>query len=82
AIPAAAKALVLNITAVSPSTAGYLTAYPDGLGQPPRASDVNFIPGQIVPNLTVVLLSSAGAFDVFNASGTVDVIADVQGWYQ
>ncbi len=81
-IPANAQALVVNLTAVSPSDPGYVTAYPDGLATAPTAADLNFVPGEVVPNLSVVQLSAAGALDVFNYAGTVDLVADAQGWYQ
>jgi hypothetical protein len=34
-----------------------------------------------VPNLVVVKLGSGGAVQVFNASGSTDVVVDVMGFY-
>jgi hypothetical protein len=80
-VPAAARAVVLNLTVTNTSAASYLTAWPD---QSPRplASDLNWTVGQTVPSLAVVELSSAGKIDLYNAAGTADVIIDVAGWYQ
>ena len=47
----------------------------------PLASNVNFSPGQTVPNRVVVPLSASGAMDVANAQGATDVIVDVTGYY-
>ncbi|MFI6264330.1 hypothetical protein [Micromonospora sp. NPDC051006] len=47
------KALVLNITAVSPVKAGFLTAW-SGQGTKPVASTVNYGAGKVVPNLAYV----------------------------
>jgi subtilisin family serine protease len=80
-VPASgATAVVLNVTAVAPSDGSYLTLYPSDVAQP-LASNLNFGPGQIIPNLVVVKVGSDGKVDVYNAQGTVDVIFDVVGWY-
>ena len=69
-----------NITATEPTAGSYLTAFPTGT-QPPLASNLNFGPGQTIPNLVVVKLGSGGKFSVYNAAGSTHVIADVVGWY-
>ncbi|WP_280688621.1 MULTISPECIES: hypothetical protein [unclassified Kitasatospora] len=72
-------AVVMNVTAVYPSSAGHVTVYPDG--QPlPDVSNLNFTAGQIVPNLVTVPVVN-GAVDLRNNSGSVDLIADVTGYY-
>ncbi|MGB2567847.1 hypothetical protein ACPFP2_05250 [Micromonospora citrea] len=47
------RALVLNITAVTPEKAGFLTAW-SGEGSKPLASTVNYGAGKVVPNLAYV----------------------------
>jgi hypothetical protein len=74
------SAVVVNITATGPTDGSYLTAYPTG-GAPPLASNLNFGPGQTIPNLVVVKLGTGGKFSVYNAQGNSHVIADVVGWY-
>jgi hypothetical protein len=71
------------VTATNPSTAGYLTVYPDADGYigPPVVSDLNFVAGQTVPNLVVVGTVFNQHFNVFNGIGTVDVVVDVDGYY-
>jgi hypothetical protein len=74
------SAVVVNLTAVTPTGAGYLTAYPSG-GTAPLASNVNFVPGQVVPNLAFVKLGADGSFTIRNGSaGVTEVIADVAGY--
>jgi FtsP/CotA-like multicopper oxidase with cupredoxin domain len=74
------SAVVVNLTAVTPTGAGYLTAYPSG-GTAPATSNVNFVPGQVVPNLAFVKLGPDGSFTIKNgSSGVTEVIADVAGY--
>lgn len=80
-IPADATAVVMNVTSVDPTAVGYLTLFPAGAVRP-TASNLNVRPGQApTPNLVTVSLSAAGALAVYNAAGTVDVIADIAGYY-
>ena len=74
------SAVVINLTATEPTAGSYLTAFPTGSAVP-LASNLNFGPGQTVPNLVVVKLASGGKFSVYNAQGNTHVIADVVGWY-
>jgi hypothetical protein len=74
-------AVVMNVTAVA-SSAGYLTVYPADAPGAPTASNLNFVAGQVVPNLVAVKTSAAGAVTVFNGSpGATNVIADVAGYF-
>ncbi|WP_347261606.1 reprolysin-like metallopeptidase [Rudaea sp.] len=75
-----AGAVVLNVTAVSPSAAGFLVAWPAGSARP-TASNINFVPGQTIPNLVVAKLSGDGKVSLYNYAGTTDVVADVAGWF-
>lgn len=74
------RAVVVNVTAVGPTSAGYLAVWPD-LVTRPGTSDLNFAAGQTVPNLVIVQMGSNGKIDVYNAFGTTNVIIDVMGWY-
>jgi outer membrane protein assembly factor BamB len=74
------KAVVVNVTAVGPTSAGYLTAWPDAVTRP-GTSDLNFVGGQTVPNLVVVQVGTTGKIDVYNAFGSTNVVIDVMGWY-
>jgi len=73
-------AVVLNVTAASPTHGGFLTVYPAGVSRP-TASTVNFSQGANVPNRVIVPIGSSGQIDVYNAFGTTQVIVDVNGWF-
>jgi subtilisin family serine protease len=80
-VPMDATAVVLNLTAVDPSAWSNLLAYPTGTVKP-LASNLNYSAGQTVPNLVTVKIGSAGRISLYNALGTVDVVADVMGYYR
>ena len=73
------SAVVMNVTAVDPSAAGFVTVWPGG-GRP-NVSNLNFVPGQTVPNLVIVAVSASGTVSFFNETGNTHLIADVVGWY-
>jgi hypothetical protein len=81
-IPASGvTAVILNVTVTGPSSSSYLTVWPDGQTRP-NSSNINFNPGQTLPNLVTVKVNpSDGQVDIFNAGGTVNVIADIGGYY-
>ncbi|MEV4614364.1 hypothetical protein AB0K43_17460 [Kitasatospora sp. NPDC049258] len=72
-------AVVMNVTAVDPSGDGHVTVYPDGRPVP-DVSNLNFMAGQTVPNLVTVPVLN-GKVDLRNNAGSVDLIADVTGYY-
>ncbi|WP_328926194.1 hypothetical protein OG429_17225 [Streptomyces sp. NBC_00190] len=72
-------AVVMNVTAVNPTEAGHVTVYPNGQAAP-EVSNLNFTAGQIVPNLVTVPVVN-GMVDLRNNAGSVDLIADVTGYY-
>ncbi|WP_018972121.1 hypothetical protein [Rudaea cellulosilytica] len=78
-VPANAAAVVLNVTAVSPSAVGYITAWPSGFSRP-NASNLNVAPGQTRPNLVISAIGSNGKVSLFNSAGTTDIVVDVLGW--
>jgi hypothetical protein len=77
-----ALAMIANLTAVAPTAATYVTIYPANLSRPPVASDINVSSGEVLPNLAVVELDGNGAVDVYNAAGSINVVIDVEGWFQ
>ena len=73
--------VVLNVTAANASgPQSFLTVWPKGTTRP-LASNLNFTAGVSVPNLVVARVGDGGSVSIYNDSGTVDVVADVQGWY-
>ncbi len=79
-VPAAAKAVVMNVTVTNTTGSSYLTVWPD-LVTKPMASDLNWVAGQTVPNLVIVQLGTNGVIDLYNLQGNTDVVLDVVGWY-
>lgn len=73
-------AVVMNVTVTNTSAPSFLTVFPAGVTQP-LASNLNWVPGQTVPNLVEVGVGTSGQVTVYNAAGSVDVIFDVAGYY-
>jgi hypothetical protein len=74
---------IYNVTATNPTAPGFLTLYPDDTGLP-LASDVNFVTGETVPNLTPVKFGAADhGFFVTNfiGGGFVDVVVDLDAFF-
>jgi hypothetical protein len=77
------EAVVLNLTATdatAPGTGSYVIAWPTGATRP-FASNVNVVAGQTVPNRVVVKVGTGGKVSLYNAAGSVDLVADVNGWF-
>ena len=74
------SAVVMNVTVTEPTSSSYLTLHPGGIGRP-LASNLNFSPGQTVPNLVVVAVGANGTVSAYNNLGGVHVIFDVVGWF-
>ena len=79
-VQADATAVALNVTVVNPAGAGFLTAWPAGQTQP-LASNLNFSPGQTVPNMVTVKLGAGGAISLYANNGCPHVVVDVAGYY-
>jgi hypothetical protein len=73
-------AVVLNVTATSPTSAGFLTVFPTGVARP-NASNLNFKAGETIPNRVMVGVGTGGKVSIFNPAGATQVIADVNGWF-
>ncbi|HEY8672516.1 MAG TPA: IPT/TIG domain-containing protein [Candidatus Dormibacteraeota bacterium] len=79
-VPTGAVAVVLNVTEVDGTAGSLLTVYPAGTPQP-KASNLNFAAGTVTPNLVTVTLGGGGAVNIYNNLGTVNVLADVEGYF-
>jgi alpha-tubulin suppressor-like RCC1 family protein len=73
-------AVALNVTAASSTVNSSLSVYPAGAARPP-VSNVSFAAGVTTANLVIAKVSAGGAVTVYNNAGTVEVLADVVGWY-
>lgn len=75
------SAVAMNVTVTAPTSAGFITAYAGGTA-PPTTSNVNYGPGQTVPNFAVTPVATDGTVSFTNnSSGTVHLIADTSGYY-
>jgi hypothetical protein len=74
-------AVVLNVTATGPTAGGFVTAYPDGQPRPAEGSNLNFSKGETIANLVTVAVGSDGEVDLYNNAGSVNLVADLQGYY-
>ncbi|MFN8023629.1 MAG: hypothetical protein U0Q03_19020 [Acidimicrobiales bacterium] len=82
-VPPIARAVVLNVTAVSPTASTHLTVFGATASTPaPNASTVNLRPGEVRPNVAVISLEDARRLAIYNNSGSTDVVVDVMGWFQ
>jgi hypothetical protein len=82
-VPASgAGAVVLNVTAVAPTTPGFVTVFPGAPGTPPpTASNLNFAAGEIAANLVITKLNPDGTVNFYNHDGATHLVADVLGWF-
>ncbi len=72
-------AVVLNVTATNATASSFLSIWPGGAK--PNTSNLNFQQRTDAANLVVARVSSDGTIAMDNAFGSVDVIADVAGWF-
>jgi hypothetical protein len=77
-IPPSADLVVFNATAVDASSPGFLTVFPCGQPIPPT-SNLNFVAGEIVPNLVITRVGAGGKVCFF-ASADVDVVGDIAAY--
>jgi hypothetical protein len=82
-IPATARAVSVNVAVTAPSATGHLRLYPAGTSLP-GVSSINYAPGQTRSNNAIASLNTGGAVTVrcVQASGTVDLILDVNGYFE
>jgi subtilisin family serine protease len=80
-VPADATAVLIHVTVTDPTgSGGYLTVYPKGEDRPYTAN-LNFLPGQTIPNLVVAKVGAAGSVSIYNFNtGTSQVVVDIQGY--
>jgi YVTN family beta-propeller protein len=77
-VPANATAVVLNVTVVNTTGAGFLTVYPTG-DAVPNASNLNYAAGEVIPNLVEVGVGTGGDVSLW-AQTTTDVVVDLVGY--
>jgi hypothetical protein len=82
-IPAGAVSVAVNVVATGGSSAGYFTLYAPSSPRP-NTSTLNFGAGQTRGNNAVLGLGTAGDVAVYagQASGTVNLVLDVTGYFR
>ena len=73
-------AVAVNVTAVNPTAESFVTAWPAGENRP-LASNLNLAGGVTRPNMVIVKIGAGGKVSLYNDAGTVDLLADVAGYY-
>ncbi len=74
------SAAVMNVTVTNTTASSFLTVFP-AAAQRPLASNLNWVPGESVPNRVMVPVGAGGGVSIFNLGGTTDVVVDVNGWF-
>ncbi|MEL6891589.1 MAG: DUF1501 domain-containing protein [Actinomycetota bacterium] len=72
--------VLVNLTPVAPPGPGFLTAWASG-GSRPETSSLNWLPGEIMPNLVVCQVGGDGAISLQPFVSDAHVIADVMGYF-
>ena|GEM_PF-690660 len=82
-VPATAKAVAANLTAVTPAGTGFLSTYPTGTPYP-GTSVLNFDPtqGTIANGVIVPLATAAYDLNVFAGSSSAHLLIDVFGYFE
>jgi streptogramin lyase len=82
-VPPGATAVAVNLTVTAATTAGHLRLFPDGKRPLPFDSTINYGAEQTRANDAVAPLGASGATGVYvsQASGTLDIIVDVSGYF-
>ena len=76
-------AMMTNVTAIKPTASTFLTVWLDAPGvSRPGVSNSNPAAGSTVANAVLANAGVNNAFDVYNASGTTDLVIDVEGTFE
>jgi hypothetical protein len=80
-IPSTAKAVALNVTAITPGSDGYAVVY---AGAPPSISSINYSTGRVRANNMIVGLAADGTLKIqaVQPIGQLNVAVDVSGYFE
>ncbi|MEO5746300.1 MAG: peptidoglycan recognition protein, partial [Terracoccus sp.] len=79
-LPAGTTAVVLNVTATSPTADTFVSLYPNGRSSG-GTSSLNLRRGQTSATLVTVGVGSGNTVRLYNSAGSVQLVADVAGYY-
>jgi hypothetical protein len=74
------SAVLMNVAAVIPDADTFITVAPAGAPRP-LASNLNVVAGQVIPNMVLARVGADGSVAIYNNSGSVDLVADVMGYF-
>jgi hypothetical protein len=78
-VPSGATSVVLNVTVVNAAApGGFMTVFPTGAPQP-NASNLNYVAGEVIPNLVEVGVGTNGQVS-FASSSQTDLLVDLEGY--
>ena len=77
-VPADAGTVFLNLTAIDPSSGGFVTVFPCGSTRP-NASNIN-LTGITTPNMVAAKIGDGGRVCIYT-SGSTDLAADILGYF-
>ncbi|MFM6848971.1 MAG: peptidoglycan recognition protein, partial [Terrabacter sp.] len=80
-LPSTATAVTLNVTALNATTPTTLTAYPAHMARR-FTSNVDVVPNRNTTTQVTVGVAPGGKVRLFNAKGSVNVIADLEGYFR
>lgn len=78
-VPAGVSAVALNITAVLPGAAGFMTVWPCDVARP-DASNLNFVTNGVVANSVIAPVGATGKV-CFYTNQTSHLLVDISGWF-
>lgn len=81
---AGVAAVVLNVTVINPSSAGFLSIRPFDpftFATAPKISNINYAAGQVIPNSVTITVPANGLIEIYSSAGSPFVIFDVAGWF-
>jgi hypothetical protein len=74
------SALLVDITAISPTAFTYLVVWPDGSAKP-VTGNLYPTPGNVLSTTAVIPVGDSGKLNVYNESGNTHVLIDVHGYF-
>jgi len=79
-VPASARAVVMNLTALGATRSTFVTAWPNGRKQP-AFPDLSVPAWRTTANLVVVRIGAKNRVRITNGSGSTHLVGDVVGYY-
>ncbi|WFE99468.1 trypsin-like serine protease [Micromonospora sp. WMMD964] len=73
-------AVLIDVTAINPTTAVYLTVFPQGSPRP-ATSSLNAVPAETISTTQVVKVGPDGRLSVYHQGGSTHVRIDVHGYF-